>query len=183
MKRRKSKPVPFKRGKGGPSDTSPDKLYGEPLTVIVDGQTYKINPIRLEDMSAVYARIRDNRMNALLRTQGVCKDHILAEAMAWSVSIDPTKDDYWAYAQTPVGATYIFWRCLAENHPGITERDVALLLEKQGGLLDMLFAQSGLYEPSGPPAPSTEGENCDPLADKPTFGANRRDDGKAQPDE
>ena len=177
----KAGPVPFK-AKVEPGDVAPDKLFGEALTVEVDGEEYHINRVRLEDISAVYARIRDNRNNSLLRLQNRCKDHILAQALACAAAIDPTAEDYWAYAQTPVGATYIFWRCMAENHPGITEKDVAVLLEKQDGILAMLFAESGLFKPSGAPGPDQEGENCDPLANKPVFGANQRDAGKITQD-
>ena len=177
----KARPVPFAT-KRGPADTPPDKLYGEPMTVQVDGEEYRINRIRLDDISKVYGRIRSNRINALLRIQNLCKDHVLAEALAWSSAIDPTPEDYWAYAQTPVGATYIFWLCMVENHPGITEADVALLLDKQDGILEMLFAESGLAKPRGAPPPDQEGENCDPLLEKPVFGANRKDAGKTPPD-
>ena len=180
MKKR-HKPTPFK-GAAGPADTSPDKLFGEPITIQVDGEEYKINRIRLEDMSAVFARIRDNRNNSLLRLQNRCKDHILSEALAHAAAIDPTQQDYWAYAQTPVGCVYILWRCMSEGQPGLTEEDVALLLEKQGGILEMLFAESGMYKPGGAPDLDAEGENRDPLADKPVFGANRKDAGKTTPD-
>ena len=180
-RRHKSKPVPF-TPKRGPGDTTPDKLYDQPITVQVDGEEYRINRIRLEDWSKVYGRIRNNRLNALLRIQDSCKDHVIAEALAWSASIDPTPDDVRTYMDTPVGATYIFWLCMSETHPGITEQQVSNLLDKQGGLLEMLFAESGLYKPSGPPGPDPEGENCDPLADKPTFGGNRKAGGKTPPD-
>jgi len=184
VKRNKSKPIPFKNAgvPGAKPDTPPDKLYGEPITVTVAGEEYSINRIRLEDMSKVYGRIRNNRLNALLRIQNSCRDHVIAEALAWSASIDPTPDDFWAYMQTPVGAVYIFWLCMVGNHPGIKETDVAELLDKQGGLLEMLFAESGLYKASGAPAPDTEGENRDPLADKPAFAANQKDAGKTPQD-
>ena len=180
MKKRRSA-APFK-GQKGPADTPPDKLFGEPITVQADGEEYRINRVRLEHTSKIYARIRNNRLNALLRIQNSCHDHVIAEALAWSSAIDPTPDDYWAYLQTPAGAAYMFWLCMSGNHPGITEEEIAVLLDKQGGLLEVLFAESGLYKPSGAPAPDQEGENCDPLADKPAFAANRKDAGKTPQD-
>jgi len=164
-----------------PGDLSPDKMLDKPLTVEVDGHDYKIGRVTLDDISAVYARIRDNRQHALLRQQKHCRDHVLSQAMAYSAAIDPTQEDYWAYAETPGGLVYIVWRAMARYQPNLTEADVAALLEKQGGIIDLLFAESGMVKPKPPDDPDAEGENRDPLLDPPVFERNRPSDGsKAQ---
>ena len=150
-----------------PVQASPDKIIDEPITISISGEDFKIDRIKLSDISAVYGRIRDNRIKALLRNSKAMGDHVLAEGMAHVAAIDPTQEDYWRFSQTPAGMTYIVWRCMARHNQGLTEDDVARLLEQEGGILDMLFAESGLTKPSEPADIDSEGENRDPLL---TFG-------------
>ena len=157
---------------------SPDKLYGEPITVMIDGTEYRMNRIRIADISAVYGRIRDNRIAAVLRHYKSAPQLIMSQAIAYTGCIDPTQEDYWNYAQTPAGMVYILWRCLSPLQPRLTEDDVAQLVEKEGGLKDILFAESGITEPEKEKRP--EGENCDPLA---VFGqSSRKETGPKQQD-
>ena len=163
------------------ADLSPDKLLDEALEVDIAGTPYKIGRIRLEDISAVYGRIRDNRLRALLRQQPSCRDHILSQALAYSAAIDPTQEDYWAYAETPAGLVYIVWRAMVRYQPKLTEEHVQALLEREGGIIDLLFAESGMAKPQKPDDPDREGENRDPLADRPVFVPNRSSDGSKAP--
>ena len=150
-----------------PVQASPDKIIDEPLTISIAGTEWKLDRIQLNDISAVYGRIRDNRIRALLRNSMAMSDNVLSEGIAHVACIDPTQDDYWRFSQTPAGMTYIAWRCMVRHHPKLTEDEVANLLEQEGGILDMLFAESGLTKPSEPQDPDSEGENRDPLL---TFG-------------
>ena len=162
-------------------DLAPDRMVDQPLEIDIDGTPYKVGRIRLEDISAVYGRIRDNRLKALLRNRPSCPDHVLAQAMAYSAAIDPTEADYWAYSHTPAGLVYIIWRSMVRYQPRLTERHIEALVEKENGLIDLLFAESGMARPQKPDDPDEEGENRDPLADKPVFPSARPSDGsKAQ---
>ena len=153
----------------GFENPSLDKLYGEPIIFMVDGDEYKMNRIRMKDISAVYARIRDNRIKAVMRNWGApgCDADMMARAIAHVACIDPTQEDYISYADTTAGFVYIMWRGLVPNHPRITEDKVAVLIEREGGLKDMFFAESGITRPEPPKDPDAEGENRDPL---PVFG-------------
>lgn len=148
-------------------NSSLDKLYGEPITVNIAGFEYKMDRIKVRDISAVYARIRDNRIKAVLRNHKDTTAYIAAQSIAHAAAIDPTQEDYWNYACTPAGMVYILWRCLSPHHPRITEADVELLIEKEGGLKDLLLAESGITQPDGAEDPDAEGENRDP---PPVFG-------------
>ena len=164
MKSRKRK---HKKPDFGKTPMPPDKLYDEPITVIVEGIEYKMNRITIRDISAVYGRIRDNRIKALQRnSQGMHPD-ITARALAHASCIDPTQEDFWNYSGTPAGIAYIMWRSLAPNHPGISEDEAMLLIEKESALKDILLGESGITAPEPTKDPDAEGENRDPL---PVFG-------------
>lgn len=162
----------------GFNNPAPDKLYGEPIVVQVDGAEYKLALIGITDISAVYARIRDNRIAAVVRNFRGLPPNIIAEAFAHTACTDPTQEDYWNYANTPPGIVYIMWRCLNKHQPTITENEVAILIERQSFLKDLLFAESGITEPEKPKDPDEGGENKDPF---PVFGQPQKADGsKAQ---
>lgn len=144
--------------------TSPDKLYGKPITVDIGGKEYTLNRIRIDDVSAVYSRIRDNRLKALKRNLPGLRTDIAGEALARAARFDPNTEDFWEYVSTPPGAVYIFWRCLLEHNPGITEAKVAEFLQGEEGLLDTLFVESGLAESQETHKANAEDENSPPLA-------------------
>ena len=154
------------RNKSGFKNPSPDKLYDTPITVQIEGQEFKLRRITIDDMSAVYGRIRDNRIKAVLRNQQFAQPHIMAEAIAHSACIDPTDDDYWNYVATSPGAVYVLWRCMHSipTQMQITEEQVMHLCEQEGGLINLLLSESGMKPPAMPQPDDPEGENRDPLA-------------------
>ena len=151
----------------GFQNPSPDLVYAEPLTFTIDGKEYKMNRVRIKDISAVYGRIRDNRLKALMRNLRGAPDNVAAQAYAHAACIDPTDADYWKYANTPAGQVFITWRCLEPHQRGITEDEVEMLIEKEAEMFDLLLGESGLSKPDEPIDPDSEGENGDPL---PVFG-------------
>ena len=167
-----------RKGKLFGGKVAPDKLFdaNQPITVQIAGEEWRMSRITLKDIHAVYGRIRDNRISAVLRHRVAADPHMLAEAIAYTAAIDPEDADFWKYLQTPGGLTYVVWRCMAPHHPGLTEQKVADLMEGEAGLLDVLFGESGL--PLGPRGakPDTEGENSSPL---PTFESNRAEAAKS----
>lgn len=167
------------KSKRGFDNPSPDKLYGGPITINIDGEEWKMDRIKIKDISAVYARIRDNRINAIVRNSSGLPPHLVAEALAHTAAIDPTQDDYWEYANTPAGLVYIMFRCLQPHKKALTEDEVMRLIEKEGGLKDVLFAESGITEPEKPKKPDAEGENSDPLL---VFGPRQKKTGPKEQD-
>ena len=159
-----------RKGKLFGGKVAPDKLLDAdaPITVMLNGEEWRMSRIKLTDISAIYGRIRSNRISAVRNTR--LDGHVMAEAIAHTAAIDPNDEDFWNYLQTPAGFAHMIWRSMAPNHPGLTEQQVADLVQTDAGLLDILFAESGMPLVSRGAQPDSEGENGSPL---PTFESNR----------
>ena len=148
---------------------SPDKVFDQPVSVMIAGQEFKFSRLTCDDIAASYGRIRDARIRAVMRNSGVMVQHTAAQAIAYAACVDPTQEDFWNYVSTPVGAVYIIWRSLVKNHPTLTEVDVSRLVEEESSLLEVIFHESGLTRPEE--EKDTGGEDSLPFP--PTFEGNR----------
>ena len=171
MSKRNKKPVEPKP----PEKISPDKLFNEPITLQVDGKDYKIDRIRISDMNAVYARIRDNRINAVLRNCAGAPSFLYAKAIAEAAAIDPTQDNFWSYIDTAAGGAFITHKCMTRAEFGpeqmrLTLDQVEALIEKCEGLKHILFSESGLVAPPQEPEENVGDENGPPFSGEVPFG-------------
>ena len=164
-KRKKARPVqPIQ-----PEKISSDKLFNEPITIQVDGKDYKIDRIRISDMNVVYSRIRDNRINAVLRTLTGCPSFLFAKAIAEAAAIDPKQDDFWEFINTAAGGLFITHRCMTRSEFADQMRlsmdEVEDIIENCPGLKHIIFAESGLVAPAKEPIENAGDENGPPFSD------------------
>ena len=168
-KRKKTKPVVPQAAEA----ISPDKLFNEPITFQSGGKDYKIDRIRISDMTAVYGQIRDNRLAAVLRKCGGASSFILPKIIAETAAIDPKQDDFWEFVNTAHGGAYITHRCMTrETFPDqmrMTIDDVEELIEGCSALKHILFSESGLVGPSAA-IDGTEGDENGADFPGPVFG-------------
>lgn len=148
-----------------------DKVAAEPLTVAVNGQEYKLGRIRLCDLGAVAARLRAQRLNALLGHQAQIPRTVLADALGALAARDPNDEDIWEYIGSPLGMRFMLWRALTQHQPAMKEDDVDAIIAAEPSIFALLMKESQVAAPprAVEPDPETDAEEsqADPF---PVFG-------------
>ena len=138
----------------------PDKLHAAPITVTIGQKEYRMRRTTVGDLAAVTARIRDERIAAVLRHQGGMRSADAARAVAHAATQDPTDADRAAFINSPWGAKFLLWRALS-HYQVVAEAELERLIEQEGGLRDLLFAESGLVA-TEPPTAREDEQGADP---------------------
>ncbi len=146
-----------------------DVVTEKPVTVNIDGKDYKIGRTKMSHLGALVARLRSERLNALMAMSGQIGGLIFANALGKCASVDPTEEDFWQYVSTERGSVYLLWRAMSDHMPGLTEEEVWKFVDKQPDLLTMLKTMSGLVDPKDLDAPLEE-ETTGPDPHPPVFG-------------
>ena len=146
-----------------------DVVVEETATVEIDGQEYKIGRTKLKHLAGLAARLRSERLNAIMVLNGKIGGLIFANALGKCASVDPTEDDFWNYVNTERGSVYLLWRAMSEHQTLLTEEAVWELVEKEPTLITMLKTMSGLFSPNALDE-AISGETTGPDPHPPMFG-------------
>ncbi len=135
---------------------TPEHAQEVPITFKVGEKEYKLRRVNVSDVAALGEYLRDQRIDAILRNQfRVRKDGIIAQAMAYAATQDPTDDDIFVFAQSARGMKQLLFRCLQTHQPGIQLAEVDAILADQAAIGALLLSESGLNA-----APEEEAESA-----------------------
>ena len=163
-------------------DNSPDaldaaKTHAAPTTIMLGGNEYQMSRIKPRHIGMAGERLRDRRVRAVVRNVIGMPIPLIAQAIAHASCKDPTDEEIWAYFDSTEGVAYMYWLAMQPHKPGLTERQVADLLDDEPEMRGVLFANSGLAKPDA--ATDEDDENKSP--DFPVFGQPSPSDGTKEP--
>ncbi len=128
---------------------SADKAHGQPIEFRFGGKTYKMGRVRIADLAALQERIRDRRIEALMRNRTrVASPDVFAKTLAALIATDPTEADLWEAMLSNQGRIFLMWRSVNRYHPEITEDQIGEMLEQSAELGSLLLGESGLTAPA-----------------------------------
>jgi len=142
-----------------------DKVVEQDVEVPFQGSAIKLRRINFEDLAAVSAEIRKQRLEAIAAF--VAKEQrqtLVANSLAKTVAQDPSEDDIWNFVYTSTGQAFLLCRSLKTNYPNTTISDCSELVEHTD-LATILYVESGLLKvkegettPENPPTSQLTGQ-------------------------
>lgn len=105
-------------------------LSGQPIDIEVNGETYTLSPLSLDDYGAVEQWARQEKLNMLataLREAGMNDDYI-ADRIESKVTVKLLPKEINEITRHPKGQMFILFRSIRHHHPEITKDDLNNML-------------------------------------------------------
>ena len=133
------------------------------MTITIGDKNYQVSRVRLSDLVALAQRIRDERVETVIRHRMKLAPETAAQVLAQVIARDPSQKERLEAMLSPEGSAFLFWRCIARNHKDVTEEQVIAWCDENPALTDRLLFESKL---TAPPDPG-RAPGADPTPDSP----------------
>lgn len=147
---------------------SADKAHEQPIEIQIGKNKYKMGRVRIDDLAALQARLRQERIRSIIALQTeIQPSSVYAKTLAAVASIDPSEDELFDCINGAAGRAFLLWRCIQRHQPEVTEakikeewetgaREIANLLLQESHLTDEDAVGA---DPTAEPAQPSTGSN------------------------
>jgi len=104
------------------------RVLGNPLEIILQGETYKLSPLQVSDLAAAEAHMKDQELQAFLAHAGDVSESVQTHVILDIIQKPQGMNRVFDAIGSMAGIQFLLWTSLCKNHPELTRDKVGSMV-------------------------------------------------------